>query len=568
MITIDVGVKINLENLIATRLLIQANSGGGKSYAIRKILEEAYGKVQIIVLDVEGEFKTLREKYDFVFIGRDGDVDISLKSAKLLPRKIMEFDISAIIDMSELKRNDRIQYVKQFLEALMELPRELWRPCLVVLDEAHAFMGQQEKQDSFSAVIDLMTRGRKRGFAGVLLTQRISKLHKDGCAEANNRLIGRTGLDIDMKRASEELGFTSKQDMLSLRDLEPGEFYAFGSAMSKSVRKIKIGKCKTTHPQIGQKIKYELKESKKIKSILEKLSDLPKEAEKEAKTLQDYRSEILELKKKISVKVPAHDIAQLTELQKKYRDAIGVRDMKILEFKKVFSLMNNKQLPKLYEAYSKMQELIDVQIEMGNLSPLNEEQRKKEKFEDSMTDKPKQVAFESERPGLRNATRSFRHSEVENSDIRLGICEKKIYSFLYANPGREFSKSQVGAVTGYSPKSGSFSNSLSKLKTLNLIRRKGDIIQVDNMDESLVGDFDFDKKSIIQRLGKCEKEIYEFLMENPNEEFTKEQIADSTISKYSSNSGSFSNSLSRLKTLGLIKKEGNFIMLNPELEEV
>jgi len=45
-------VGIDLNNLIDTRLLIQANSGGGKSYAIRKLLEETHGKVQHIVLDL------------------------------------------------------------------------------------------------------------------------------------------------------------------------------------------------------------------------------------------------------------------------------------------------------------------------------------------------------------------------------------------------------------------------------------------------------------------------------------------------------------------------------------
>ncbi|MCH8325883.1 MAG: ribonuclease E/G, partial [Bacteroidetes bacterium] len=49
---------------------------------------------------------------------------------------------------------------------------------------------------------------------------------------------------------------------------------------------------------------------------------------------------------------------------------------------------------------------------------------------------------------------------VIDNDIEIGICAKKIYSFLYNNPEREFTKSQVGAVTGYSQKSGGFNNAL------------------------------------------------------------------------------------------------------------
>jgi hypothetical protein len=42
-----------------------------------------------------------------------------------------------------------------------------------------------------------MSQGRKRGFAGIIATQRLSKLHKDAAAEANNVIIGRTWLDAD-----------------------------------------------------------------------------------------------------------------------------------------------------------------------------------------------------------------------------------------------------------------------------------------------------------------------------------------------------------------------------------
>ena len=56
---------IDLDLLLATRLLIQAGSGGGKSWALRRLMEQAFGKVQIICIDPEGEFSTMREKYSF-----------------------------------------------------------------------------------------------------------------------------------------------------------------------------------------------------------------------------------------------------------------------------------------------------------------------------------------------------------------------------------------------------------------------------------------------------------------------------------------------------------------------
>lgn len=41
-----------------TRLLVQANSGGGKSWALWRFLEQTHGQVQHHVIDPEGEFAT------------------------------------------------------------------------------------------------------------------------------------------------------------------------------------------------------------------------------------------------------------------------------------------------------------------------------------------------------------------------------------------------------------------------------------------------------------------------------------------------------------------------------
>lgn len=59
-------------------------------------------------------------------------------------------------------------------------------------------------------MIDLATRGRKRGYCLALATQCLSKLRKDAAVEMINKLIGRTGLDIDVKRAGDDLGLLGR----------------------------------------------------------------------------------------------------------------------------------------------------------------------------------------------------------------------------------------------------------------------------------------------------------------------------------------------------------------------
>lgn len=291
-------IFLDLESLVDTRLLIQANSGGGKSYLIRRLLEQSHGKVQQIVIDLEGEFGTLREKYDYILAGKDGDVPANPKSAPLLARKLLELGVSAIVDLYELPHQDRKRFVRLFLEAMIDAPKELWHPVLLVIDEAHQFCPEKGEAESAAAVIDICTRGRKRGYCAILATQRLSKMNKDAAAECNNKLIGRTGLDIDMKRAAEELGFTGKEQYLSLRSLESGEFFAFGPAISRQVIPIKIGTVETQHPKAGARFKtHTVQPTAKIREVISKLADLPKEAEEEARTVDELKKEVRELKR-------------------------------------------------------------------------------------------------------------------------------------------------------------------------------------------------------------------------------------------------------------------------------
>src|SRR5438067_4313406 len=275
-ISLNQSKSIDLPTLLDTRLLVQANSGGGKSSLLRRLLEQSQGKVQQIVIDLEGEFATLREKYDYVLAGKDGDTPAEPRSAYLLAKRLLELNVSTIIDLYELHYQDRKQFVRLFLESMINAPKHLWHPCLVVIDEAHKFCPEKEQSEASSALIDLATLGRKRGYCAILATQRLSKLHKDAAAECNNKLIGRTGLDVDRKRASEELGFTTKEQYLSLRSLAAGEFFAFGPAISPKVTKITIGRVQTTHPKAGSRIvtTTPIPPTERIQKILAELQDL------------------------------------------------------------------------------------------------------------------------------------------------------------------------------------------------------------------------------------------------------------------------------------------------------
>lgn len=302
-------IDLDLEVLLRTRLLIQANSGGGKSYLLRRICEQAFGKVQIIIIDPEGEFATLREKYDFVLVGHGGETPADVRSAALVAHKLLELNASAVCDLYEMKVGQRHQWVSIFLEALLDAPKELWHSLLVVVDEAHVYCPEKGAGESVAseAMIGLATRGRKRGFCAVFATQRLGKLRKDAAAELLNILVGQTFIDVDRKRAADALGIPKSDERVFFNDMkviEPGHFWALGRAVTKERLLVEIGPAQTTHPEPGKAGQsYEPPPApEKIKAMLLKLADLPQTAEKKARTEDELRTEIRSLTAKLAAR--------------------------------------------------------------------------------------------------------------------------------------------------------------------------------------------------------------------------------------------------------------------------
>jgi len=297
----NVTLRLDIPTLIDTRALITGNSGAGKSRLLRRLAEVAFGKVQIIVIDPEGEFATLRERHDFLLAGRNGEVQSEPRAAALLAKRLMELHTSAVLDLYDLRLQQRREFVRLFLEALIDLPKDLYAPVLVLLDEAHLFCPEKDEAESAGAVIDLMTRGRKRGVCGVLATQRLSKLDKDAAAEAKNVFVGGITLDVDQKRAADTLGLSGRDERLALRDIPPGEFLAFGPALSqKGVTTFTAGETFTTHPKAGQRHKLEATPTPDaIRKIAAELKDLPQQAAEEIRTLQAAQAKVRELQREL-----------------------------------------------------------------------------------------------------------------------------------------------------------------------------------------------------------------------------------------------------------------------------
>ena len=241
-------ISIDLEELLATRLLVQGNSGSGKSHLLRRLLERSAGQVQQVVIDPEGDFVTLADRYGHVPVEA---ADHSERDIARLAGRIREHRASVVLSLEGLEAEGQLRCAAAFLSGLFDAPRDHWYPALVVVDEAQLFapagggeVAEEVRRASLTAMTNLMCRGRKRGLAGVIATQRLAKLAKNVAAEASNFLMGRTFLDIDMARAADLLGMERRQAE-AIRDLPRGTFLALGPAISRRPIAVAIGEVET-----------------------------------------------------------------------------------------------------------------------------------------------------------------------------------------------------------------------------------------------------------------------------------------------------------------------------------
>jgi DNA helicase HerA-like ATPase len=248
--------ELDLEELLATRLLVQGNSGSGKSHLLRRLLEQSASWVQQCIVDPEGDFVTLAEKFGHQV------VDAARSEAELthIAGRVRQHRVSVVLNLEGLDVEQQMRAAAAFLGGMFEAERDHWYPVLVVVDEAQLFapaiageVSDEARKLSLGAMTNLMCRGRKRGLAGVIATQRLAKLAKNVAAEASNFLMGRTFLDIDMQRAADLLGMDRRQAEM-FRDLARGHFIALGPALSRRPLPVTIGAVETAARSASPKL--------------------------------------------------------------------------------------------------------------------------------------------------------------------------------------------------------------------------------------------------------------------------------------------------------------------------
>lgn len=552
-------IHLDLDILLRTRLLIQANSGQGKSFLIRRLAEQLFGKIQVILIDPEGEFATLREKFGYVLVGKGGETPTDSRSAAMVAHKLLELKASAVCDLYEMKPSLRHEWVRLFGEALIDAPKNLWHPVVIVLDEAHVYVPEKSagESEASESMIGISTRGRKRGFAMVAATQRLGKLRKDFAAELLNVLIGGTSMDIDRKRAADALGVygTDQRDFFDeIKLLKPGQFYALGPALCRERTLFKVGDIETTHPEAGStKLSAEPPPPPEaIAKLLPKLADLPKAAEEKARTESELRAEIRSLKVKLRVqpvKAETKTVVDYSAIDKAIvkRDAIYDRQMNAI----TRGLM---QIVKLAQELAAQRTTLSLPDRTAFGRPFLSTKK-----ETGFADNPGSNIDSTLRKAMVHETQGSKNGYgIEAKGIVAGAL--RMLSALAQWYPNGMTQGQLRAHAGLR-KSGTYSTYLSRLRASNLIEERGGLFYAMDSGIEYCGENRIDAPMTTEEVVSLWKpklnasgaqRMLDVLVRYAGEPLTKEQLAEESGIVVS---GTFSTYLSRLRTAKLAKIE-------------
>lgn len=194
MTSIRIAKDLTLPLEVVTQAIgILAKRRVGKSYLARRMVEQLFGAgQQVVIVDPKGDWWGARSSADgksdglpiVIFGGERGDVPLEVNAGSLLAKVIVEGQVSALLDLSLLRKHEVATFMAIFLEDLYRLKaHEQHRtPLMLVVDEADAIAPQKPQLNEarmLGALQDVVRRGGQRGLGCIVVTQRSAVLSKD-----------------------------------------------------------------------------------------------------------------------------------------------------------------------------------------------------------------------------------------------------------------------------------------------------------------------------------------------------------------------------------------------------
>jgi hypothetical protein len=192
------------------------NRGGGKSNGAAVVAEGLLAAgVPVVVLDYVGIWFSLRLAPDGktpspfqipVLGGRHGDIGLAPTTGTIVAEALARTQSSAVLDISGFSKADRCRFATDFAEAFFRAKKDHPGPVQLLLEEAQRFVpqklftGQERMLGAFEEIGEV---GRNYGIGLHLISQRPQKINKDVLNLADTVFGYRTNGVLERKAIAE-----------------------------------------------------------------------------------------------------------------------------------------------------------------------------------------------------------------------------------------------------------------------------------------------------------------------------------------------------------------------------
>jgi uncharacterized protein len=324
VLNIDALNKLHLEaqELVGRSIAVLGITGSGKTNTTAVLIEELLSSgLPLTIVDIEGEYWGLKEKFEILVAGRspNAEVEVTPPNAGHLAEMSVKRGIPVILDLSEFSQEEVYEFLTNYFTSLWEACSVAKRPYQVVLEEAHEFVPQGASTPLKQLLTRLALRGRKRGLGVILVSQRSAKVEKDLLTQASLLFLHKVMHPVDLKVYKDLIPLPTGEVEEKVRLLQPGQVIVV-SNFQTSVVHIRLRH--TFH--VGATPTHEIHAQPKLRRI-------------NSAVLRELQTLALSLR---ATSPPEDERTRLTRRVKELEDTLALKDAEIERLKNQVELLS------------------------------------------------------------------------------------------------------------------------------------------------------------------------------------------------------------------------------------
>jgi uncharacterized protein len=218
--------ELQTQTLVGRSIAVLGITGSGKTNTAAVLIEELLSNdLPLTIVDIEGEYWGLKERFEILVAGRSEHAELAIgpENAGKLAEISLKRGISVILDLSDFTQEESYEFLLEYFKSLWTTSSAIRRPYQIVLEEAHEFVPQGTGTPLKQILTRIALRGRKRGLGIILMSQRSAKVEKDVLTQTSLLFLHKVVHPIDLKVYKDLIPLPASQVEDMVRRLRAGE---------------------------------------------------------------------------------------------------------------------------------------------------------------------------------------------------------------------------------------------------------------------------------------------------------------------------------------------------------